>query len=89
MKLTMRQWAELDACAGVTRSMKGRPHQLLGYWRTHGAGATLARLGLTRWPSANRVTVTRKGFAALASKSKRFLERAHRIAERDYAPTPE
>lgn len=88
MKLTMREWAELDAGARMTetaRKMGLRSHQLSGRWQREGEPARLTKLGLIRWTSKNRVTTTRKGFALLATKSKRFLFRAQQIAERDYA----
>jgi hypothetical protein len=85
IKLSMRAWAELDAVAWF---MQGEQARLFGHATHCGAipeHAELKQIGLIRFTSKHRMRVTRKGFAALATKSKRFLARAGKIAQRDYA----
>ena len=88
-KLTMAEWHELACCAeasAVARRLGSRDgsHHLHKSWQTDGETGRLTKLGLIRWPSANRATVTRKGLAALKTRSRKFLDYADRLAWRAY-----
>jgi hypothetical protein len=84
MKMSIFEWAELAAMAQVYALTK-KPSVLLKFHRDgEGEVAALTRRGLIRWPSANRAVVTKKGIAALKTKSTRFLARACVLAEKRY-----
>ena len=84
MKLTMREWAELDAIAWFMQSPVCQKQGIIQKRGRHASTTALAQRGLVRWKSAGRMFITRHGRAALATKTRRFLDYARKIAERDY-----
>lgn len=87
MRLTTREWGELNACAYYSRMAQRdgqRSHLALGTNRDYMPSARLFRLGLVRKFSDGRIMTTRAGFKKLATKDAAFIQRAADAANLAY-----